>query len=54
MLIVNEAVLNLKSEYIYNALIIYNTLTNTIYSIASSILTLERSIGKRIIKEIQK
>jgi hypothetical protein len=59
MLIVNESVLDLKSEYIYNSLIIYNILiiynaiTNTIYSIAFSIVSHGRSIGKRIIKKIQ-
>lgn len=60
MLVINEAVLDLKSEYIYNSLIIYNiliiynTITNTIYSVAFSIVTRGRSIGKRIIKKIQK
>lgn len=60
MLIVSEAVLDLKSEYIYNSLIIYNvliiynTITNTIYSVAFSIVSRGRNIRKRIIKEIQR
>ena len=53
MLIVNEAVLDLKSEYIYSNLIIYNAITNTIYSIAFSIVTHGRGIRKRIVKKIQ-